>query len=933
MTACSAGTYSNSSNLTSAASCTKCASGTFGNVSGKTSAAEACSSLCTAGRYGITAGQTTLASACLACPVGSYCTGGANITNCTAGTYGNNAGFLTQSQCLTCPLNAYCTGGSNNVTCAAGTYNPWTGSTSLSACKPDCTMPSSLPIGIDAGNCTVPGSMHAGDGCVLAVLQTYALANGSLVITCPITGSPLNYSVPITMGAPCSMSVPASSNLTIGNCPASLASGQSCQFGCQSGLVNNDTRSVYTTCGGGTLIKTQQCIPCSLGNYAAGTVCAPCPAGSTCANPVLLPEPCASGQFCPSGALVSAPCAIGQYCTNSSVTEACPAGSWSNRTGLTSSSQCTQCIAGAYGSLANQTSLAFACQPCPAGSFCGGGANISTCAPGTYSLNISLTSQSQCSTCPQNHYCSNGTASVCASTSLFAGTGATSSSSCLADCLLTTTTLATGVSAGNCSLDGTLHAGQSCLLMLQTNYTLTGGSLSIHCLINSTLFSHPPTAVGFTCPVSTPLNAEVGNCSSVLSSGATCTLLPATGFTLASGSLILACSHGELSAYPTFVPTVLPPHVSFVDQPTTFQVGSGLLELQATTTTSAASSSLQYTWSYISAADQAAGLPPTSLPSSSSHPQLQLDPSLLLPDTTYNFSVRVVDTNHVDSSGIGPSSTTSTVVRVVLATQQVQSTAGVDPCSINPSFQCLNGGRCVATETLPGSLNYTLTCACPTNPVPFFGANCGFALLECPNGNALYSGGADIALYGIGFNTLRRIAVAGRAVQFKNDGAFNNTSQDAEWQAVLGRWPSYADRVQHVRFVAPALLTINQSATIVANHPAAYQMLTLSSLLLADGSGSGKLLETNASNVIYYSYSTCRNEGQWKEDGAGGCLSCPEGAFWSVCKDGNISCCVQILLTPLCSLFLSSCIALAPDAHGRCPVSGPQKKQLSAPCT
>jgi hypothetical protein len=378
-----------------------------------------------------------------------------------------------------------------------------------------------------------------------------------------------------------------------------------------------------------------------------------------------------------------------------------------------------------------------------------------------------------------------------------------------------------------------------------------------------------------------------------------------------------------------------------------------LLELQATTNSAAASSSLQYTWSYISTADQAAGLTPTFLPSSSS-PQLQLDPSLLLPDTTYNFTVRVADVGHVDGSGVAPSSASSTAVRVLLVTQQVQTAAGVDPCSSNPSFQCLNGGRCVATETIPSSRNYTLTCACPTSPVQFLGAKCGFALLECPNGNALYAGGADIALYGIGFNTLRRIMVAGRIVPFQNDAAFNSSSNDAEWQGVLRRWPNYAGRVQRVRFIAPALVTVNRTTAAAApsllststegttdaavvNPPAAYQTLTLSSLLLADGSGSGKLLETNISNILYYSSSTCRNEGQWKEDGTGGCLPCPEGAFWSVCKtkrDWYFS--VGVVcgsLSPhvfLVFLSHSPTTVLAPDAHGHCPVTGLRKRCHSA---
>jgi hypothetical protein len=349
----------------------------------------------------------------------------------------------------------------------------------------------------------------------------------------------------------------------------------------------------------------------------------------------------------------------------------------------------------------------------------------------------------------------------------------------------------------------------------------------------------------------------------------------------------------------------LPPAVVFVNPPSSFQLGSGgMLELLASSpnssSDSSSSSSLQYTWSYISTSAQAAGLSPVTLPATS-NPLLQLDPSLLLPNTDYNFTVRVMDAN-----GVGPSSTISTVVRVLPVEQQVQVPTGTDPCSSNPAFQCLNGGRCVAMETVSGSGTYTLSCACPRSPVQFFGASCGFALLECPNGNALYAGGTDVALYGIGFSTLRRVAVSGRIVPFERDVATNGSrSNGGEWQGVLSRWPTYADRVQRVRFAAPALLTINHTASSsavstrtllstssneesggAANPPAAYQLLTLNSFLLAD-STSGKLLEANFSNLLFYSSSTCRTQGQWKEDGVGGCLPCPQGAFWSV--DGNSS--------------------------------------------
>ena len=589
--------------------------------------------------------------------------------------------------------------------------------------------------------------------------------------------------------------------------------------------------------------------------------CPLCPSGYACLGGSTVPAMCSTGTYCPSGSNAISTCMAGFYCPTSSTKIPCPNGTFNALAGQIAATSCTSCPPGRYGILSAQNSSS-SCMPCPLGSFCSDGISIANCASGQYCPTGSV----EASPCPMGQFCANSsTIEVCPAGSWSNRTGLTSSSEC---------TLCNPGTFG--ILPNQTSAIEACQPCPVNSFCIGGTNI---------------TSSASLCSINIPSRADVGNCSGlVLPSGGSCILRPAVGYALETGSLILSCTLGQLSPYPTFVQSFSPrpPEIIFVTPPTTFTVGSGsLLEILATpSNTTINSSTLQYTWSFISSAAQAAGFSATTLPPSSS-PLLQLDPSLLLPDTMYNITLRVVDTNplHLDSNGVALSSMISTVIHVLpAAAQQVQTGAGMDPCRSNPSFQCMNGGHCVATQITPDSSTYSLTCACPTQPVQFFGANCGFALLECPNGNALYARGTDITLYGVGFNTLRRIAVSGRVVSFERDSAVNTT---LDWKEVLNRWPNYANQVQRVRFMAPSLETINFtspsrmlfSSSEAVNPPAAYKMLTLSSLLLADGSGSGKLLEANFSNLLYYSSSTCRDEGQWKEDGAGGCLPCPQGAF------------------------------------------------------
>jgi uncharacterized membrane protein YgcG len=162
------------------------------------------------------------------------------------------------------------------------------------------------------------------------------------------------------------------------------------------------------------------------------------------------------------------------------------------------------------------------------------------------------------------------------------------------------------------------------------------------------------------------------------------------------------------------------------------------------------------------------------------------------------------------------------------------------------------------------------------------------AVLACPGCVSRYVGGQFVSLYGVGLDSLQTIAVAGRLTSFELSTGLDVT--DAEVAAVLASiGQQYATRLQAVRFLSPALVTVNSSANgtaslsltsrrLLENPRSAYQTLTLRSSY-ARGDGSDQPLELNYTRLLYYSSSTCLSAGEWKEDGLGGCLLCPTGGF------------------------------------------------------
>ncbi|MGH0162299.1 UNVERIFIED_CONTAM: hypothetical protein FKN15_067495 [Acipenser sinensis] len=141
------------------------------------------------------------------------------------------------------------------------------------------------------------------------------------------------------------------------------------------------------------LAKASDCSPCDPGMYCMGS-------GSTRPS-----GQCSPGFYCTGGSAFPAPgdsvmgdrCRAGFYCPRGSATEqACPAGTFSNRPGLSDSAQCQACSPGHFCTESGQPTVS---GPCLAGFYCLEGSRSST--PFLKEFG---------GVCSPGHFCPNGTA-------------------------------------------------------------------------------------------------------------------------------------------------------------------------------------------------------------------------------------------------------------------------------------------------------------------------------------------------------------------------------------------------------------------------------------------------------------------------------------------------------------------------------------------
>lgn len=313
------------------------------------------------------------------CPAGMWCDG-SDQTPCPVGFYGNVTGAGSQEEgCTLCPPGYYCsvpgsTSFNTNICpegfycplgttfdeefpCPAGTFNNLTQQTSLeTACANICPPGSFCPEGSNRGQ-----DCPAGFYCAAA--------------------TPTPYHTPCPIGT----------------------------YGAESGYQN-----------------ASQCIMCPVGHY--------CPSGNS-SHPTVSPLPCRPGTYnplngtghefncllctagssCPSIALdaPSDTCNEGHYCPNGTIFPnqyPCPPGTFTFNTDLQSPEQCDICPAGracGFGTGFNFSQSL----PCALGHYCPLGTPASNkfpCPPGTFTDFSNLTSATECSVCPEGHYCIGG---------------------------------------------------------------------------------------------------------------------------------------------------------------------------------------------------------------------------------------------------------------------------------------------------------------------------------------------------------------------------------------------------------------------------------------------------------------------------------------------------------------------------------------------
>lgn len=153
------------------------------------------------------------------------------------------------------------------------------------------------------------------------------------------------------------------------------------------------------------------CKTCPAGFYCDGTI----RNDSHCDFGVQHPMPCPAGYFCPNG-------------TGSATTHPCPAGTFSNVTGIAAETQCARCLPGRFCSGQNLTKPSGLCSPghycvlgastsipsdnvtgniCPFGHYCEAGVSAPVpCAAGSYGPTMVLKNQAECSACNPGRVCS-----------------------------------------------------------------------------------------------------------------------------------------------------------------------------------------------------------------------------------------------------------------------------------------------------------------------------------------------------------------------------------------------------------------------------------------------------------------------------------------------------------------------------------------------
>ena len=413
---CPAGTYSNKTRLKSDDECTECPKGYFCPISSSMYIDKPC-------------------------PSGHYCPPGTESNNqfpCPAGTYMPNTLAEFIEDCLPCTRGSQCpTSGMDSPSdCGAGNYNPLLGQTGCTICEAGYYCPSATTVEqIEAktGFYTDTGA----DAPISCDQNRFCPSNTTSQNT-------MNTDYLCPAGMYCPSGLGYKPNLEDNECPVNHY--------CQKGLSPVPCPAgTYTELGG--LEQESECPDCPAGSYCPSSgsdigfgstteqlICPSgyyCPLGSptptacnkgtyrrfTGAEDSDACAPCIAGFYCPIDAEDDPDlCPAGSYCTPGLVNPIdCPAGTFSNQTGLILEAQCTPCTAGMYCATPGLKEPTDDCDPgyyctgkavdpqqndCPAGAYCPAGSyDPIPCDPGTFSTQTNQVNDNACGPCTPGNYC------------------------------------------------------------------------------------------------------------------------------------------------------------------------------------------------------------------------------------------------------------------------------------------------------------------------------------------------------------------------------------------------------------------------------------------------------------------------------------------------------------------------------------------------